>query len=87
MGSYVERFKSRRWFPVSEKSLQRAQRFYQRYGRWLLLLSWLPVVGDPLTVAAGVMRERFIIFLVLVSVAKTLRYVALAAVTLHAISG
>jgi membrane protein YqaA with SNARE-associated domain len=87
MESYVERFKSRRWFPVSENSMQREQRFYQRYGKWLLLLSRLPVVGDPLTVAAGVMRERFVIFLVLVALAKTLRYVALAAVTLRAISG
>ena len=60
----------------------RAQGWYRRYGRWSLLLSWAPLVGDPLTVVAGVMREPFPVFLLLVALAKTGRYVALTAVTM-----
>jgi len=60
----------------------RAQRWYQRHGKWTLLLSWLPLVGDPLTVVAGVMREPFGVFLVLVTLAKCGRYLDLAGVVL-----
>ncbi len=63
-------------------ALERAQRWYQRYGKWSLLLSWLPIVGDPLTVVAGIMREPLPIFLLLVTVAKLGRYLVLAAITL-----
>jgi membrane protein YqaA with SNARE-associated domain len=82
LGRSVERYRHRRWFPVNDATLERAQGWYQRYGRWSLLLSWLPIVGDPLTVVAGVMREPFPVFLLLVALAKTGRYVALAALTL-----
>lgn len=82
LGRWIERFRQRRWFPVSEAGLVRAQRWYQKCGKWSLLLSWVPVLGDPLTVVAGVLRERFAVFLLLVSVAKIGRYLALAAITL-----
>jgi membrane protein YqaA with SNARE-associated domain len=82
LGLYLERFREKRWFPVREHHLQRAQHWYQRHGRWSLLLSWLPVVGDPLTVVAGVMRESFWIVLLCVTLAKGARYAALTAVTL-----
>ena len=78
IGRQLERFRTRRWFPVSEAALLRAERFYQRYGRWSLLLSWVPVIGDPLTLVAGVMRERLSVFLALVTLAKTLRYIVVA---------
>lgn len=77
LGLYVQRFKDRKWFPVSETALVRAQNHYARYGRWSLLLSWVPIIGDPITIAAGIMRERIIPFLILVSIAKTGRYIAL----------
>ncbi|EJK83065.1 YqaA family protein [Rhizobium sp. AP16] len=80
-GRGMERFRSRRWFPVSEQAMDRAQIWYRRYGRWSLLASWLPIVGDPITVAAGVLREPLPTFLLLVTVAKVGRYVALATVT------
>lgn len=82
LGRSVERFRGRRWFPVSDRSLERAQGWYRRYGRWSLLLSWMPVIGDPLTLAAGVLREPLASFLVLVTIAKTGRYVAVAAIVL-----
>ncbi|WP_339906301.1 YqaA family protein [Pseudomonas guineae] len=82
LGRYLEHFRHKAWFPVSEARLQQAQRGYARYGRWSLLLSWVPVIGDPLTLVAGVMRERVWIFLLIVSLAKTARYAVLAALTL-----
>ncbi|MNF42763.1 Inner membrane protein YqaA [compost metagenome] len=82
LGRYLEHFRQRRWFPVSERRLQQAQGWYARYGRWALLLSWLPIIGDPLTLVAGVMRERCWVFLLIVGLAKTARYSMLAALTL-----
>lgn len=82
LGRYLLHFKDRRWFPSSAQQLERAQSWYQRYGRWSLLGSWLPIVGDPLTVAAGLMREPLGSFLVLVTIAKGTRYALLAAVAL-----
>lgn len=82
LGRGLERFRGRRWFPLGEAPLARARGWYRRYGRWSLLLSWLPVVGDPLTLAAGVMRESFWVVLPCVTLAKGLRYLVLAAATL-----
>jgi membrane protein YqaA with SNARE-associated domain len=83
LGRGVERFRQRRWFPASPQQMARAQQWYQRYGCWTLLLSWLPVVGDPLTLVAGVMREPLWRFVLLVSIAKAGRYLVLAAVVLN----
>lgn len=83
LGHYLEHYRHARWFPVSERRLQQAQRWYARHGRWSLLLSWVPVVGDPLTLVAGVMREPLWRFLVIVSLAKSGRYAVLAFMTLH----
>ncbi|HCL3640778.1 TPA: DedA family protein, partial [Pseudomonas aeruginosa] len=82
LGRYLEHFRGRRWFPVGEAQLLRAQRHYRRYGRWTLLLSWVPVIGDPLTLVAGIMREPCWSFLLIVGLAKTLRYLVLAALVL-----
>lgn len=82
LGRGVEQFSDRRWFPVAPAMLDRASGWYRRWGRWSLLLSWAPFGGDALTVAAGVLREPLWSFLLLVAVAKTARYVVVAAVTL-----
>jgi len=82
LGRGVERFRDRKWFPVSPASLDRATRWYRKWGRWSLLLSWAPLGGDALTVAAGVLREPLWSFLLLVTIAKTARYILLAAATL-----
>lgn len=83
LGRGVEHFKDRRWFPVSDKQLDKARRQYSRWGHWTLLLSWVPIIGDPLTLVAGVMREPLWRFLVLVTLAKSLRYGVLTALTLQ----
>lgn len=77
-GRSLERFKDRKWFPVGPSALEKAQNRYHRYGKWSLLLSWVPIIGDPITVTAGVMKEGFIPFLLLVGLAKTARYIVLA---------
>lgn len=82
LGRSVERWRHKRWFPVNDSQLQRAQRGYHRYGRWSLLLSWMPIIGDPLTLIAGVMREPLWSFLLIVLLAKASRYGLLAALTL-----
>jgi membrane protein YqaA with SNARE-associated domain len=82
LGYGIQKFKHKKWFPVKPAALDRAVAWYQRYGRWSLLLSWVPIIGDPLTVAAGVMRERLWIFMLLVTVAKVGRYCVLTMVTL-----
>jgi membrane protein YqaA with SNARE-associated domain len=80
LGRGIERFRGRRWFPASEAGLERATRWYHRYGRWSLLLSWLPIGGDALTVIAGVLREPLWSFVAIVTIAKAGRYIVLAAV-------
>lgn len=82
LGRGIERFRDRSWFPAKAAALDRAQRWYQRYGKWSLLLSAAPFVGDPLTVVAGVLREPFATFLLLVTISKVGRYLILAAAVL-----
>lgn len=85
LGLYVQTFANRRWFPVSARQLDRARAFYAKWGRWSLLLAWMPIIGDPLTVVAGVMREPLWSFLFLVTLSKVSRYLALAAITLNVV--
>lgn len=70
----------KRWFPIGKTQLTRATGWFQRYGKWSLLLSWVPIIGDPLTMAAGLLRLPIVTFLVIVSLAKTARYIVIAAV-------
>lgn len=77
LGLLLVRLEGRSWFPVSRERLRKAETWYHRHGRWSLLLSWVPVIGDPITVAAGVLREPFPVFLVFVTVAKVGRYLAI----------
>ncbi|TMP28730.1 DedA family protein [Pseudoalteromonas rubra] len=74
LGTAVSRFEGRRWFPVSRSAMDKAQRQFQKYGTFSLLFAWLPIVGDPLTLIAGVFRVRFGLFLLLVFLGKGLRY-------------
>ncbi|MCA1784373.1 MAG: DedA family protein, partial [Desulfobacteraceae bacterium] len=76
LGLYLLRFQNRPWFYFSTAQITRAQSWFQRYGYWTLLLAWLPIGGDPLTLVAGIMKIRLGVFLPLVAVGKGLRYVA-----------
>ncbi|MGB8810481.1 MAG: YqaA family protein [Acinetobacter calcoaceticus] len=74
LGLKIEQFKHRKWFPVSEKRLQQARSFYHKYGFYSLLLSWTPIIGDPITLVAGLFKENFWRFLGIVLIAKAGRY-------------
>jgi membrane protein YqaA with SNARE-associated domain len=79
MGFFIARFEGRRWYPFRREQIARAERWYHRWGRWSLLLSWVPVIGDLLTVAAGLLREPLPVFLLIVGLAKTVRYLVVIA--------
>jgi membrane protein YqaA with SNARE-associated domain len=83
IGRAIDRYGIRRWSPASGPALDRAAHWYHHYGRWSLLLSWVPVIGDPITIIAGVLRERLPVFLALVAIAKIGRYLVVIAVTLR----
>lgn len=85
LGRWIEHFRGRKWFPAKPQQLEKAVGWYHRYGRWSLLLSWMPFIGDPLTLAAGVLREPFWSFFAIVTFAKTARYIVVTAITLNII--
>jgi membrane protein YqaA with SNARE-associated domain len=82
LGRFFILYRHRAWFPVSEKRYGQAVRWYEKFGLWSLLFAWLPIIGDPLTVIAGALRTRFLLFLLLVSIGKVARYVFIMAVAL-----
>jgi membrane protein YqaA with SNARE-associated domain len=77
LGREIGRFRGRRWFPVTDAQLARAQGWYARWGVWTLLLSWAPF-GDGFTVAAGAMGTPLWLFTAIVAAVKTARYAAIA---------
>ena len=68
----------RRVIGISEAKEERARRGYEKYGAWTLLLSWVPVVGDPICLAGGMMKTGFIRFSLLVLTGKLARYTFVA---------
>jgi len=73
-GAFLMTFQDRRWFPVTRAQIEKASRWYEKFGIWSLLLSWAPVIGDPITVIAGILRVSFWKFLIIVTFAKLTRY-------------
>ena len=74
IGRALLHFQDRKWFPINAQQRQRSQAWFQRYGVGALLFAWLPIIGDPLTVIAGMMRVQVGLFVVLVTLGKALRY-------------
>ena len=83
IGLYGGDFLKRRVLRMDEKSTQKAEKFYARFGSYSLLLSFLPIVGDPLCLIGGVLRVGFIRFSLLVFSGKLARYAAVAWLTLQ----
>lgn len=77
LGRYLLHYQDRRWFYFKPEQVGRSQRWFNRYGVWSLLFAWLPLGGDILTFIAGVMKVNFWLFLLLVALGKTARYLAL----------
>ncbi|WP_305417171.1 YqaA family protein [Photobacterium leiognathi] len=65
-----------------QKQSHKALLWLKKYGYWSLLLSWMPIIGDPLCLAAGWLRMRFWWCAVVIFIGKILRYIALAAIVL-----
>ena len=68
----------RKWLRISEAQTEKAEKWFEKYGKASLLLAWLPIVGDPLCLVAGLLRCHLMTFLLLVSIGKLARYAVLA---------
>ncbi|MBF0381417.1 MAG: DedA family protein [Magnetococcales bacterium] len=77
LGGYCLRYRDHKWFPVTNEQLQTAQNSYLKWGRFSLLLAWVPVIGDPLTFVAGLFRTPLLVFTLLVFIGKGGRYFVL----------
>jgi membrane protein YqaA with SNARE-associated domain len=78
LGLFVERWRDHPRFPVKHTDYIKYQSWYQKWGVWSLLLAWVPVIGDPLTVMAGVMRTPLWLFILVTGVGKLARYIVVA---------
>ena len=85
IGTQILHWQDKKWFPFSAEKILGAQQRFARYGQWSLLFAWVPVIGDPLTLVAGVMRMPFIRFFIVVLIGKALRYAIIVWFSLHSI--
>jgi len=68
----------KKWLRMDAKKVERAEHWFGKYGQVSLLFAWLPIVGDPLCLVAGLLRSPILWFVVLVSMGKLGRYALLA---------
>ena len=85
-GYYSGYFIKKKWFPIKQKKIDKASLFFSRYGKWSLLLGWIPFLGDPITFVAGSLRYSFLPFLLLVSIGKVGRYIVVYFIAISAIN-
>ncbi|MFZ3060869.1 MAG: YqaA family protein [Candidatus Methanoperedens sp.] len=71
--SFAEKYLS-----IDPGNLEKAEKYFSKYGAIVLLFTWLPFIGDAFTVFGGLLRFKFWIFSILVFTGKFLRYLALA---------
>ena len=74
LGFYARNLTIKKWFPFKETQIERSSKWFSKFGKWSLLFAWLPIVGDPLTFVAGLLRVRFLDFIILVAIGKVSRY-------------
>lgn len=86
LGRNLLRWQDKRWFPCNRSRLDSAQIWFCRFGSPILLMAWLPVVGDALTLVAGVMRTSLPRFILFVALGKTARYTVLMYATQRALA-
>jgi membrane protein YqaA with SNARE-associated domain len=75
IGFYTRNLETKKWFPFKDKQIKKSSSWFNRFGKWSLLFTWVPIIGDPLTLAAGLLRVKFIEFLILVTIGKVSRYI------------
>ena len=74
LGFYSRKLSKKKWFPFKDEQIEKSSKWFSKFGRWSLLFAWVPIIGDPLTLAAGLLRFKFIEFLILVTIGKVSRY-------------
>ena len=74
LGFYSRNLITKKWFLFKEAQIKRSSQWFSKFGKWSLLFAWVPIIGDPLTLAAGLFRVKFLEFLILVSIGKVSRY-------------
>jgi len=74
LGFYLRNLTTKKWFPFKETQIERSSQWFKKFGKWSLLLAWVPIIGDPLTLVAGLLRIRFLDFIILVAIGKVSRY-------------
>ncbi|MDB9844688.1 DedA family protein [bacterium] len=74
LGFYSRNLTTKKWFPFKDKQIENSSKWFSKFGKWSLLFAWVPVIGDPLTLAAGLLRVKFIEFVILVTIGKFGRY-------------
>ena len=74
LGSYFRNLTTKKWFPFKDTQIERSSKWFRKFGKWSLLFAWVPVLGDPLTLVAGISRVKFIDFIILVAIGKVSRY-------------
>ena len=77
LGFYSRKLSKKKWFPFKDEQIERSSKWFNKFGIWSLLFAWVPIIGDPLTLAAGLLRVKFIEFLILVTIGKVSRYMAI----------
>ena len=77
LGFYSRNLSTKRWFPFKDKQIEKSSKWFNRFGRWSLLFAWVPIIGDPLTLVAGLLRVKFVEFLILVTIGKVSRYLVI----------
>ena len=74
LGFYSRNLTTKKWFPFKETQIERSSEWFRKFGKWSLLFSWVPIIGDPLTLVAGILRVKFFDFIILVAIGKISRY-------------
>ena len=74
LGFYFLKYINKKWFPFKQNQITSTSKWFQKFGIWSLLFAWVPIIGDPLTFVAGILRVKFFSFLILVAVGKISRY-------------
>ena len=77
LGFYSRNLTTKKWFLFKETQIERSSKWFSKFGKWSLLFAWVPILGDPLTLVAGLLRVRFLDFIILVAIGKVSRYLVI----------
>ena len=74
LGFYSRNLTTKKWFPFKDRQIENSSKWFSKFGKWSLLFAWVPILGDPLTFVAGLLRVRFLDIVILVAIGKVSRY-------------